>query len=44
MKDEKNNISAGQVYGMFEEVKEMIEKRPRRMHPAARQRKTIRLS
>lgn len=28
MKDEKNNISAGQVYGMFEEVKEMIEKRP----------------
>ena len=28
MKDEKNNIPAEQVYGMFEEIKEMIEKRP----------------
>lgn len=27
MKDEKNNIPAEQVYGMFEEIKEMIEKR-----------------
>ena len=29
MKDEKNNIPAEQVYGMFEEIKEMIEKTPR---------------
>ena len=28
MKDEKNNSPAEQVYGMFEEIKEMIEKRP----------------
>lgn len=28
MKDEKNNIPAEQVYGMFEEIKEMIEKCP----------------
>lgn len=28
MKDEKNNIPTEQVYGMFEEIKEMIEKRP----------------
>ena len=28
MKDEKNNIPAEQVYGMFEEIKEMIEKSP----------------
>ena len=27
MKDEKNNIPAEQVYGMFEEIKEMIEQR-----------------
>lgn len=28
MKEEKNNIPAEQVYGMFEEIKEIIEKRP----------------
>ena len=28
MKEQSNSISAEQVYGMFEEIKEMIEKRP----------------
>ena len=28
MKEQNSNISAEQVYGMFEEIKEMIEKRP----------------
>lgn len=28
MKEEKGSIPAEQVYGMFEEIKEMIEKRP----------------
>lgn len=28
MKNEKNNITVEQVYGMFEELKETIEKRP----------------